>query len=667
MSDFVIENNALYEYKGRKTRIVLPEQVEKIKPFALSCTKVKSVIINQGVKYIGRFAFLSCPIREITLPRSVEFVSELAFSGCESLERVVIQSNDTSISQRVFHNCPAIRKIEAPEGFDRSGVWYLNRFDKDVVYLFGLEHLDKDKRLVKHITKNKREAIDVLVKAQRIDLIDKLLEKSQKIKLEELNDLIEYSGKHKSPELNGILLNYKNTHFTSDDEEKLQRVNMEKSLGLKRLSISDYKKLFKFFVKDGKIRIVDMLTEDPVVEIPEMIGKSQVTEISDSAFYGCDFLTDITIPKTVEVIGEKAFAECVNLTNVRLEGKIKSIEDFAFWGCESLKAIHLLNGVKRLGEGVFENSGITTIEISSSTRRIEDYTFRDCKNLTSIKIGKNIKYISKKSFEGCDNLTEILVDERNNSYLSIEGVLFSKDKSSLIMCPPNKSEQNYNIPEGTLEITRGAFSHCDGLTRVTLPKSLEMISKEAFKNCKNLRSIKIGKNVCGIAGSALEGCDSLEEISVDPSNPCYCTIDNVLYSEGKRNLMLCAKKSNLKSICIPGSVQDIYIGAFVNCTNVEEITIEEGLRVIGGYTFQNCTSLRKIKLPSSIFSVGYCAFGGCKSLEEIFIPKTVDDIESYAFADCPNLTIYCEAEKKPPFWDEEWNCDNLPVVWGYKK
>lgn len=95
-------------------------------------------------------------------------------------------------------------------------------------------------------------------------------------------------------------------------------------------------------------------------------------------------------------------------------------------------------------------------------------------------------------------------------------------------------------------------------------------------------------------------------------------------------------------------------------------TIPSTIMIIGNSAFSNCPNLTSIIIPKGVTSIGGYAFSDCHNLTKVTIPKSVTIIWAMAFIDSPKLTIYCEASSKPLGWDCDWNCDNRPVIWGYK-
>ena len=233
--------------------------------------------------------------------------------------------------------------------------------------------------------------------------------------------------------------------------------------------------------------------------------------------------------------------------------------------------------------------------------KIGEETFCFNVKIATVSISANVKDIRTAAFMGCDNLTAINVDDRNESYSSHEGVLFNKDKSILIEAPLGKSGI-YNIPTSVTSIGDSAFWGCSNLTKITVPESVTSIGNGAFGECKRLTTMTIPSGVTSIGYETFFGCDSL------------------------------------RTITIPASVTDIGAAAFCYCESLTTIKIPSGITCINDSTFQDCTSLTSITIPTSVREISYYAFAGCESLISIEIPTSVTNIESFAFYGCDNLT-----------------------------
>lgn len=195
----------------------------------------------------------------------------------------------------------------------------------------------------------------------------------------------------------------------------------------------------------------------------------------------------------------------------------------------------------------------------------------------------------KNIFSDCKKLEEIIVDEKNENYLSIDGVLFSKDKKNLYVYPPAKVG-DYAIPDGVERIQECAFSHCHGLKKIIIPSSLiETESSNAFYNCINLEEVI---NPIPVHSTlSFWGCTNLKSLSIKPSS-------------GTKGISICKMQNFpfLEHFEISGEaeIQDILIG---NCPKLKEFScldtkaIEEkrkpSLRV------NNCENLEIIKIDNT--------------------------------------------------------------------
>ena len=131
---------------------------------------------------------------------------------------------------------------------------------------------------------------------------------------------------------------------------------------------------------------------------------------------------------------------------------------------------------------------MTSVIIPNSVTHIGDYAFAST-DLTSVSIPGSVTYIGASPFNHCRSLTTINVDASNSSYVSVEGVLFNRDRTTLIQYPPGRSGESYAIPSGVQSIGESAFAHTLLLESVTIPSSVTQIGRWAIESCGNLYSI----------------------------------------------------------------------------------------------------------------------------------------------------------------------------------
>lgn len=297
----------------------------------------------------------------------------------------------------------------------------------------------------------------------------------------------------------------------------------------------------------------------------EYIVKPGTKSIVSHAFEDCTALTKITIPNSVIDIGFGVFNGCTNLMSVTLPDNITCIDSYTFMDCAQLQRITIPNGVTNIEDRAFLGcASLAHIELPENLEYIGSSAFSGCTSLTSIIIPDKVEINAWNDdmLNGCSSLENIFVGENNTSCISVDGVLFNKDKTILIQYPGAKSNSSFLIPNSVIEIREYAFEYCSNLT----------------------------------------------EILVLPENASYCSENGVLFNKGKTVLLRypCAKAD--KNYVIPDSVTDIGKGAFFDNDKLECLTISKNVQSIAlenssmwypNYkrypgAFHNNTSLKKI-------------------------------------------------------------------------
>ena len=151
--------------------------------------------------------------------------------------------------------------------------------------------------------------------------------------------------------------------------------------------------------------------------------------------------------------------------------------------------------------------------VPDSTSFIEEGAFSDCRALTYITFPQRLKYrIQKFEFHDCKLLTDIIVDKSNPILSSIDGVLFNKESSNLLVYPQGKNHTDYTVPNGVICIGDSAFCNCTSLVNVVLPEGLMFIGSSAFYGCIGLDTITFPISLQYIGNNAFDDCINLKTL-----------------------------------------------------------------------------------------------------------------------------------------------------------
>lgn len=390
---------------------------------------------------------------------------------------------------------------------------------------------------------------------------------------------------------------------------------------------------------DGTCTIVDYFGWDDIVVIPTELDGYIVTKIGNSAFDNEQLIEIVSIPSSVTSIGENAFEECTNIWKIVILGdSITSIGKGAFKDCHSLQEI------------------ILPPHITS----IEDETFSSCYSLMSITIPKGVTSIGSDVFQYSTSLENIFVEEDNEMFTHVRGVLFNKKKKSIVKYPSGNTNTHYSLLPGITHIEEDAFYEAEHLVSISIPESVRSIGKSAFVWCTSLKNITIPKNVAYIGEEAFRSCDSLEYIEVDKKNTTYIHIDGVLFNSIEKSLVRYPSNKKdtsyrvphgiiatevhsfnrskyLKEVTFLPTVTSLGNGSFYQCTSLEHVVLPQELTSIPRGLFAECSSLTHITIPNNVTSIGSLAFLNCSSLENIVIPDKVTTIGTYALSSCSSL------------------------------
>jgi len=543
--------------------------------------KIAKVVIESGVTSIGRYAFMGCKnLISISIPNSVTIINGAAFYDCRSLTSVSIPESVTRIEYQAFYNCSSLTSIPIPNSVT-----------------------------------NIRNSAFYGCSALTSIIIPKGVTK------------IEFSTFRGCRNLISITI-----------PESVTSIEYEAFSGCSSLTS---------------------------ITIP-----SSVTSIGNNAFNGCSGLTSITIPNGVTYIGSGTFSGCSNLTSITIPESVTNIQSQAFLNCSNLSSISLPenishvevnafdgtawynnqpDGVVYIGKFLYKYKGImppnTTINILDDTKTINYSAFEGCSGLSSINIPASVINLNFawSDFQSCNNLTAINVDANNTAYVSENGVLFNKDKTTLLQYPQKKTGTSYVIPNTVTTIASEAFYNCSALTSITIPNSVTNIGSSAFYNCTpaEVSIPDMSSSFTPLLTSSLRkltltniGTITTSTLNSVTTNLTELNLPNTLTSIANGSL---SRFTNLASLSVP------FIGT--SPANPAELGV-----LFGGANSTVPASLKKLTIvrSSTDIRIANSALSGCTNLNVLILSSNVKGLGENALYGCNGLTDIYSQWAYPP-------------------
>lgn len=318
----------------------------------------------------------------------------------------------------------------------------------------------------------------------------------------------------------------------------------------------------KYKLDDGEAKVVRSINAKGVVNIPESLTYDKqsykVTEIGDSAFFDCSDVTDVKFGQNIQRIGDFAF------TNTSITRNIFTKTQFAYLDIEYAGTFKVPNGIRRICGGAFLG----------------------CGNMTNVILPKSVTEIGKHAFLG-SGVTEPIHTEKTFVYL------------------PYTFKGAYKIPDGIEEIAEAAFFGCDELTRIEIPETVREIGEMAFYQCLMLDSVKIPLGCTEIDDYAFYECRGMTHVALHDG----------ITEIGEYAFWGCSK---LIRIQLPARLEEVGEYAFYDCRWLSpELDFSKTMiNEIGEYAFWGCIALQRVNL-GDVKKIGNSAFEQCNSLEEL--------------------------------------------------
>ena len=334
----------------------------------------------------------------IKIGENVEEIRRGAFMDCNSLKNIELNDKITEIAPKTFNNCRNLetvtggKNVETIEEYAFASTYSLKSVD------FGS---------LKTIEDNAFEGCTI----------------------EEIvfSDSIEYIGDFSYPTADTVTV-YVNTEKAEKEPDIYKQIG-DILCNAKTVNIIFTGNAVKY--SGARYNLMEELFDWSIgdEQILNVSFEDSIEEIDNGAFYDCNTLKEITLPKNLRSVGDNVFGQCTSLEKVTLNEGLQFIGNEAFWGCSALESINIPDSVKEIGDYTFENCfALQNITLSDGLETIGDMTFCNCESLKKITIPSSVVKIGEDAFYGTDcticgisgSYAQQYAEEHNMKFVSTE-------------------------------------------------------------------------------------------------------------------------------------------------------------------------------------------------------------------------------------------------------
>lgn len=429
-----------------------------------------------------------------------------------------------------------------------------------------------------------------------------------------------------------------------------------------RLETSDTATAFTYTVnEDGTTCTITGFSgkESGDLVIPAVIDGYTVTVIGNSAFTYSNFDGRLTLPDTLEEIGNQAFAGCDRLTGqLKLPANLKTIKASAFIGCSGFTGEIIFNDkLERIGRAAISGCyGLTgSLMLPDSLAVLERDSIYDCPGLNGVlHIPTGMSSWSADYVSMCGNLTGFDVSEDHPSYCVLDGILYSRDMTTLLQCFANRTKAVV-IPEGVTVIGPQAFYRCTQIPSLSFPSTLKRIENWGCADMLGITEpVVLPSGLEFIGNNALQLCGGIKGTLIIPAG--------LQLGEG-----VFGANQAITTVIVEEGVTALPPSTFYFCTGITQVYMPTTIKEIGGNCFETVYGIKVFGTPGTA-AEGFVNSAEGRELHAEFYPLT----DGYAFGEKEvylsllsadnNRTAQIEITPYSPLLPVEWSSSDESVA-----
>ena len=354
--------------------------------------------------------------------------------------------------------------------------------------------------------------------------------------------------------------------------------------------------------------------------VREMVLSGDMTSLDSpeyyfsSLIYACTALERLVLPAAMERIspdlsyfGEnlKEFAVAEDNALYRdIDGVLYSRDGKVLLSFPNGKSgqYDMPQGTKAIGQSAFRyNERLTQLVIPEGVTRLDAYALSGLAALLEIELPASLEELGAWGLP-FESLKSITVAEGSAYFASVDGVLYSRDLSTLIVYPGGR-EGHFDMPPGTGAIAEGAFGSNRHLTSLTVPEGMTELPAGALSGMSKMERLYLPASLTAIGADALPGFGALASVTVADGNAHFQGYDGALFSrDGKTLLYYPAGRGGACEI--PAGTLAIAPGAFRGNEGITSLTVPDGVTSLPPYLLSGAGALEEMYLPASLAEMG---------------------------------------------------------------
>lgn len=632
------------------------------------CTKLKMLVLEEGVKHIpDKLAFECTILEKVKLPKSVSSVGKQVWDGTKFLERWIekyeiplkdkVENQDKILENKIENQKEEDifwdgQKLEGevilPENIKivAGGAFYGNTkitqiILPDSVHWIGKSAFKGCKNLQKvifpsQIIKIEAEVFSGCIKLEEIRIrnTEKVPEQLEKFKY--LKETLEFRKDeyNRTEELEEEIPVWKAVGERAFYQcKKLQRLCLEQVEVIGKQAFAGCVSLEQSKVKNG-LKIGEAAFEG--ADNWEKAAKDKILIVGGIVVSGnnCSFCSqEIDLPKGVVGIAPYAFAGNKKITKVKLPEGIKWIGEGAFFGCSNLLEIEFPKGLEEIGERVFEKC-ISLRQIETDAKQIGKAAFAFCIKLKKVQFSK-VNRLSNEVLEGCECLESCICENTE-----------TVGEKSFCGCRKLKEFDFSKI----ISVNFHGFQECDSLQKVTFHKEVSLAAY-AFQDCGKLEEIELLDNIKTISlrEYAFSGCTALRMIKHQEKEWKLKNYQDIFTENFPEivKLLFCSafscfevqQEENISGyqgtgriVKIPQGIRKIEAEVFRDMIMLEEVEIPKSVEYIGARAFHGTKWIKKQQKKNPLVVVNQMILDGSCCMGKVIVPEDIRFVCGWAFA-----------------------------------